>query len=334
LKARIFLAVESGGTKTIASIFSDEGELLGYSIGGPSSHHVVGITRSKDTLKAVISECVASAGLKDYVFEIGCFGMASLDTPKDFEIISEIVRSMNIVKNPIIVGDHITAYYTVTGGRPGIVVIAGTGSIGYGRIKDGVEARAGGWEWLVSDEGSAYDIARKALVYAVRSYDGLEEEKTSLLDKFMKHLKASSFEEFIQKLYEDPGKHRIASLAPIVASAAYEGDKVARKILRTAGKELGLLAFSVAKKLGVENDPIVVGCLGGVFRAGPIIFNSFKKFIRNKMPNAIIMKPAFSAIEGAIFLCLREAGIELSEDLMKKIRSQVRKLDSQRKSCN
>ena len=323
---RLFLAVESGGTRTIASIFSDEGELLGYSIGGPSSHHVVGVARSEETLKAVISDCMASVGLKDYVFEIGCFGTASLDTPKDFEIISEIVKSMNIVKNPIIVGDHVTAYYTVTGGRPGIVVIAGTGSIGYGRVKDGVEARAGGWEWLVSDEGSAYDIARRALVYAVRSYDGLE-EKTSLLDKFMEHFKASSFEEFIQKLYEDPRKHRIASLATIVATAAHEGDNVARKILRIAGKELGLLAFSVAKKLRIENDPIIVGCVGGVFRSGPIIFNSFKSFIRKKMPKATIMEPVFSAIEGAMFLCLKEAGIQLSENLMKKIRLQVRKLD-------
>jgi len=322
--SNIFLAVECGASNTVAAIFDSEGNVMGMGFSGPSSHHVISIKEVKENLLSSIKNAFRSAGIGERFLDSGCFGVAALDTKQDFEIFSNLLSELNVVKKPIIVGDHVTAYYTVTYGHPGIVVISGTGSISYGVNERGDAARSGGWEWLVSDGGSAYFIAKEGLTMAVRSYDGLC-ERTILLKLFMESFGVKEFDDFIEKIYEDTGKTRIASLAPIVVKACKMGDMVAKKIVERAGEELALLAFSVAKKLGMESSKITVGCVGGVFRSGPVVWQHFRSYVKRFMPEAFVKKPSPTTIEGAILLCLKENNFNLTKSVVHKVRSGTRK---------
>ncbi|MCX8188124.1 MAG: hypothetical protein N3F64_00255 [Nitrososphaeria archaeon] len=325
----IFLAVECGASNTVSAIYDSKGNVLGMGFSGPSSHHAVKIEVAKANLLKSVKDAFDSAKLTGYVLESGCFGMAALDTKKDFDIISKLLSELNFVKRHIIVGDHVTAYYTVTFGRPGIVVISGTGSIAYGVNNRGEAARAGGWEWLVSDGGSAYFIAREGLTMAVKSYDNIG-EKTVLLKLFMESLNAKDFDDFIQKIYENTEKTRVASLAPVVVKACIMGDSVARDILRRAGEELSLLAVSVARKLGMDNSKVIIGCVGGVFKSGLIVWRYFRHYVKSFLPYAIVKKPNPTTIEGAIFLCLKENGLKLTKNVVYNVKYGVKKFYSLR----
>ncbi|MBC7091075.1 MAG: hypothetical protein H5T50_04100 [Nitrososphaeria archaeon] len=322
--SNIFLAVECGASNTVSAIFDSRGNVFGMGFSGPSSHHVMSIKDVKENLLSSIKNAFSSAGIEEHALDSGCFGVAALDTKQDLEVFTKLLSELNAVKKPIIVGDHVTAYYTVTYGYPGIVVISGTGSIAYGVNEKGDAARSGGWEWLVSDGGSAYFIAKEGLTMAVKSYDGLC-ERTVLLKLFMEGFGVKEFDEFIEKIYEDTGKTRIASLAPIVVKAYQMGDRVAKKIIESAGEELALLAYSVAKKLGMESSKVTVGCVGGVFKSGPIVWQYFRRYVKRFLPKALVKKPSPTTIEGAILLCLKENNFKLTKSVVNRVRSGARK---------
>ncbi|MEM3573102.1 MAG: BadF/BadG/BcrA/BcrD ATPase family protein [Nitrososphaeria archaeon] len=323
----IFLAVECGATNTVSAIFNSKGNVLGMGFSGPGSHHAVKIDVVKANLLESVKNAFDSAGVSERILKAGCFGMAALDTKQDFEIVSKLLSELNVVEKPIIVGDHVTAFYTVTFGRPGIVVISGTGSIAYGMNERGEVARAGGWEWLVSDGGSAYFIAREGLSMAVKAYDNIG-EKTVLLKLFMEGLGAKDFDDFIQKIYENTEKTRIASLAPIVVKAYRMNDRIARDILRRAGEELSLLAVSVAKKLKMEDSKVIIGCVGGVFKSELIVWKYFRRCVKSFLPYASVKKPNPTTIEGAIFLCLKENGLKLTRNVVRNVKDCVKKFYS------
>ena len=321
---KIMLAVECGASNTVSAVFDLKGKVLGMGFAGPGSHHVVSVENVKANILSSVRGALSSAGLGELVLEYGCFGMAALDTRQDFDIVSKLLSELNLVKRPYVVGDHVTAYYTVTLGSPGIVVISGTGSIAYGVNYRGEEARSGGWEWLVSDGGSAYYIAREGLRMAVKSYDGICEQ-TILLNLFMKHFGVKGFEEFIQKIYECTEKNRIASLAPVVIKASTLGDRIAKSILENAGIELAMLAVSVARKLRMVDSIFPVGCVGGVFRSGTEVWRSFRRNVRRSLPKAVVKRPNPTTIEGAIFLCLKNCGMKLTKNIIENVKDGVKK---------
>src|SRR5262249_44790254 len=151
------------------------------------------------------------------------------------------------------------------GGQPGVVVIAGTGSIALGVNAAGKTARSGGWGPTLSDEGSAYDIARRALRAVVASFDGRSEKKV-LNERWVERLGVQTPAELPTVVYSEESESvEIASLADIVTEAAGDGDQVAREILTSAGKDLGRLATSVIERLGMRNDTFRVAVVGTVF---------------------------------------------------------------------
>ena len=72
----------------------------------------------------------------------------------------------------LVVNDALVALEAGAGDGPGIVLIAGTGSICYGRNEEGQAARAGGWGYMLGDEGSGWWIGRRALSAVMRQFDG------------------------------------------------------------------------------------------------------------------------------------------------------------------
>jgi N-acetylglucosamine kinase len=308
----LILGVDGGATKTICAIADENFQVLGAGISGPCNYNVVGIEEARKNVRLAIKHAFSDLDLKDRTAEIGCFGIGGLTTERDYEIISNQIVPSDVAKRRIIVNDVVVAFYAVTEGSPGIVVVAGTGSIAYGLNSRGESAVSSGWGWLMGDEGSAFDIARQALIAAAKAYDG-RGKSTVLVEIFKKTFKVQDFKDIVPKIYHEVTSTGIASLSKLVFSAAEDGDEVAIEILKNAGKELGRSVVAIARKLSMENEPIIVGASGGVFRATNIVWAALKKYVRAHLPNASFMSPVKHPVIGALVMGYRNLGINVDE---------------------
>ena len=173
----IFLGIDGGATKT-SCLIGDEKSVLGSGASGSSNLIRVGEAQARESLNSAIQQACAAAHVSPAQIHKTCVGLAGAGRS---EISSAARRAMlEIVGGEVqIVGDTIIALEAAFGRGPGVVVIAGTGSIAYGRNAAGQTARAGGWGFAISDEGSGYWIGRAAVASAMRSLD--EEGKSPLL---------------------------------------------------------------------------------------------------------------------------------------------------------
>jgi N-acetylglucosamine kinase-like BadF-type ATPase len=304
-----------------------EGDVLGFGFAGSGSLYSERFRKATQNLRTAVRKAMRAAKCNNNLLPLACFGISGFDTELDCKLYGDFLKSLKIAKKYVIVGDEVIAHYAIGCGKPGIVAIAGTGSIAYGVNDKGCEARAGGWEWFIGDEGSAYDIARNGLKAAVRAYDR-RAKNTLLTGMFMNHYRISVFRNIYQKIYDDrkKGKKTIALLAQIVFSAAEKGDHVALMILKEAGKELGLAVIAVARKLDMENDHVCVGTVGGVFRSGELVLHEFKNTVKQGVPRAIFLPPIYCAIVGAALLGLKESGVVVTEEVKKKIEQNLKDL--------
>lgn len=299
--------IDGGATKTVCIIADNEGKVLGRGVSGPSNYHNVSISAVKKALLQSIKRATSNARLGRSRFKVACFGMAGLDSPYDWKIVPKFIREeIKFCEMITVVHDSVIALYGATGGAPGLIVEAGTGSFAAGLNKRGEIKRVGGWGHIIGDEGSAYEIGRQALKAFLRSYDG-REMKTLLTEKIMKMLKLGVEEDLVQRVYaEKMSISEMAAIAPLVAEAADEGDAVAKRILTEAGRELASQAIAIAKALGMENEDVEVYMTGGVFKAGSHVFKPFEEDMKKIMPKARLASPKFEPAMGAVFLALRE----------------------------
>ena len=163
--------MDGGQSGTTALIGDETGRVLGTGSGGPCNHATAAEGRQK--LVRAVSESVAAAcaqaGLDagTVCFAAACFGMSG--GPEDKQ---EILRETLPADVVVVTDDAVIALAGATAGEPGIVTIAGTGSIAFGRNAAGQTARVGGWGYIFGDEGSGFDIARQALRAALRAEEG------------------------------------------------------------------------------------------------------------------------------------------------------------------
>lgn len=320
------LGIDGGGTKTISAIADIEGHLLSFGRSGPSNPLAVGEISAKKSIMEAIDDAINRSGVNISRFKVACLGIAGAGNISGKSIMERITKELDIADKVIIENDATIALVGATACSYGVIVIAGTGSVAFGINEYGERWRAGGWGYIVGDEGSGYDIGRKAIMDALRSYDG-RGPKTLLLYEITKHFNLSSIDEIIERIYvAGMERHEIAALAPLVAKAAGEGDKVAKRILNEAGRELGLAAKAVIKKLRMENDEFDLAVTGGVFKAGEMVLNPFKKIIKKVAPKCRIICPKFEPVIGAILLALKEINVKIDSKVLKNIELTLPKI--------
>jgi N-acetylglucosamine kinase-like BadF-type ATPase len=205
-----------------------------------------------------------------------------------------------------VVGDMQIALQAALGAGPGVVVIAGTGSIAYGRNAEGKTARAGGWGFAISDEGSAHWIGRMAVAALLRSVDHVADDRiaelTSVLLREIKTVWTSeSFEQLARTANTNPD---FSALLPAVLAAADAGDEVARRVLTQAGKELAELAGIVVQRLFAKDETdIPLAMVGGVFRyahrVGEVFSDTLRKLDSRLQINPNVVEPVTGALQMA-----------------------------------
>jgi N-acetylglucosamine kinase-like BadF-type ATPase len=268
---KYFLGVDGGQSGTTAVIGDETGRILGAGEAGPCNHAAASEGRAKleRAIRGSVGDACAQAGLDlaKVTFEAACFGLSG--GPEDrLEILGSIVRS----RRPLIV--TIDAVIALSGATPtgqGIIVIAGTGSISLGRNAEGRTARAGGWGYVFGDEGGAFDIARQALRASLRMEEGWG-PPTQLRELLIGATESRDANDMLHRFYgSEWPRSRVATLAPLVDSAAAEGDSIAEQIINNAAQELAVLAASVRGQLWKTADEVYVAYIGGVFQSARLL---------------------------------------------------------------
>ena len=305
---KLYLGVDGGQSGTTAVIGDGGGRILGTGKAGPCNHAAEGEGRAKleRAITGSVGAACAQAGLDAAAvrFEAACFGMSGGPDDKR-EILAATLRAQRL----IVTNDAVISLAGATTTGQGIVTIAGTGSIAFGRNPAGRTARAGGWGYIFGDEGGGFDIARQAARAALRLEEGWG-PPTVLRETLLEATGSESANQMLHRFYtgEWP-RSRVATLARLVDRAAVEGDAVALGILRGAARELATLAGAVREELWGPEARLEIAYIGGVFQSF-ILLESFRTLVESQ-EGVLCGPPRRGPAEGALREAYRSAGLEM-----------------------
>jgi len=283
----LILGVDGGGSKTVALLAGANGQVIGRGQSGSANYLSVGRTAAQAAVIEAIKAAYQNAGLPFQPAEALCLGMAGVNLAEDPDWARHWALSEKLSRRVIVTDD---LELTLVAGTPqgwGIGVISGTGAVVTAKTADGRKGRAGGWGYILGDEGSGYAIGMDALRAVTRAAD-LNAPPTLLTDLILKEWGLAAVEDLFKRLYIDGGSRReIACLSRQVAEAAAGGDAVAREILAETGEALGRLVTAVVRQLKFEQD-IPCSLVGGVITNIPIVSATM---IETANKNQITLKP-------------------------------------------
>jgi N-acetylglucosamine kinase-like BadF-type ATPase len=303
---RFFLGVDGGQSSTLAIIGDEAGRVLGMGRAGPCNHvaSTEGKAKFVDAIQGSLNAAGSQAGLDPLSvrFHSACLGFSG--GPADKEA---LLRAMIPSERMIVTNDALIALSGATAGQPGLIAIAGTGSIAFGRNSSGKTARAGGWGYMFGDEGSGFYITRQALRAALRSEEGWG-PATSLRSVLLQATDAPDINHLLHRLYtpEFP-RPSIAALAKLVDEAAENGDATAGNILNEAAQQLAILVAAVRGQLFEARDAARVSYAGGVFRSR-ILLERFRILIEMEDGNQFV-PPSYGPAAGALLEAYQSAGV-------------------------
>jgi N-acetylglucosamine kinase-like BadF-type ATPase len=300
-----FLGIDGGGTKTTCAV-GDETRLLAAVTAGPSNIVRVGEAQVRESLNQAVHQACAASGITPRQLARTCIGGSGAARPDLAAIIRSILAE--ILPTPVdVVGDMEIALQAAFGDAPGVIVIAGTGSIAYGRDKTGKTHRAGGWGFEIGDEGSAHWIGRAAVSAVLRASDRDADQtvSSSLAKALCKTWGVSSLSDLARAANSVPTPDFAALFRAVVAG---END-LAREVLNKAGKELGDIAAVVIRRLFCEDDhdSVPVAMIGGVFRHAALVREAFYNELQRLAPRAQVMPQVVDPVEGALRLARKAA---------------------------
>jgi N-acetylglucosamine kinase-like BadF-type ATPase len=295
------LGIDAGGTKTVCQLANDRAEVLAEIRGGGANLQASGELEVEKVLHEVMEDAI---GDRDLVPAAICLGIAGVDRPDDGRVVRDIMRRIGYKARTLVVNDALVALEAGAPDEPGVVVIAGTGSIAYGRNERNQAARAGGWGYVLGDEGSGYWIGRAALRAVLRAADR-RGPSTRLTGLLLEYYAVPQPQDLIYHVYQEVLRpSAIAALSQCVQRAFTDGDAVAIGILRAAADELESSALSVAKRLDLTAGAFPFVLSGGIFRAVPWLQEELARRLPVGAPGSGIVvldvEPAIGAVRLAI----------------------------------
>jgi N-acetylglucosamine kinase-like BadF-type ATPase len=315
---KLFLGLDGGQSSTTAVIGDEDGRVLGVGRAGPSNHAGGADGREKfvQALGACVQDALAQASgaipkatadapeasVNLARFECACLGFSG--GPEDKE---KLAREIVNARQYAFTHDALIALSGAAAGGPGVVTIAGTGSIAFGRNSVGRTARAGGWGYTFGDDGGAFDLVRKALRAALRFEEGWG-PPTALRDALLERAGAGnigssggagSVNDLLHRFYTDEyPRARIAALAPLVDEMALAGDAAARDILKDAAQSLATIAAAVREQLFAPAEIVTMSYAGGAFQSA-MLLERFRMLVELVDGNRVTA-PRFGPAAGAL----------------------------------
>lgn len=307
------IGIEGGGTKTVAVLCALDGSILVEERGDASNVQVNGVEQAASIVFRLIERCCHSIGCD--ISQIGAVvaGLAGAgrlhDQEQVHDSVIELAQKRNLtIQRLQIESDARIALEGAFGGKPGIVVIAGTGSIVFSKDAKGRMYRAGGWGRLIGDEGSGTSIGQAAFRAIARMLDQ-RGKKTRLLNLFEEKFGLGTQEAIIDSLYQQ--KFPIASVVPIVIRAAGDGDAVAKEIIRQTCSELVEVVASVVARMrggtkSVAKQPLAF--VGSLLASDNAYSRMLRAALRRKLPQIVIQTAESSPVVGAALMAIDQVG--------------------------
>jgi len=295
------LGIDAGGTKTVCLVADEQGRVLGSARGPGANLASLGELEVEKVLHEVMEQAMLGQSGAPAVI---CLGIAGVDRAEDATIIRSIMRRIGNKAPVLVVNDALIALEAGAGDGPGIVLIAGTGSICYGRNERGQAARAGGWGYILADEGSGWWMGQRAIQAVMRQADG-RGPATSLTSRVLAHFGVTDASMLVFEVYyHDPRRRLIAGLGPALQASVDEGDAVAREIVADAAGELALAARSVAEKLEMRGAQFPLVLSGGAFRVVTSLLadltSRVAEVVPRGQPRLLDVEPAMGAVRLAV----------------------------------
>jgi N-acetylglucosamine kinase-like BadF-type ATPase len=303
---RYCAGIDGGQSSTVCAIGDERGTVLARASGAPADlvGEPRGSARQANVLDTVLADALGAAGLApETTLAAIVAGLSGYD---------EGHSSRPELQTPheafVVLHDAEIAHAGAFEGAPGILVIAGTGSVAFGTNEEGTRARAGGWGFQFGDEGSAFWIAREAIAHAMRDEDF--SSPPGLGPLAMVHFGAPSLRALQHGVaHGEITRAMLAAFAPAVLAAARDGDRNAGDIRSEAAAKLARLVHMVHRRLGSSRKLAIAPC-GGVF-ADADLLDHWKWAMRALEPAATIVKAKSGGATGALRLAYRVAGIDV-----------------------
>ncbi|WIG61656.1 MAG: hypothetical protein OJF49_004404 [Ktedonobacterales bacterium] len=301
---RFVVGVDGGGTKTTAVVVSEDVRVVGGATSGPANSRSVGAEAAAANIASAVSAALVIAGVRLDEVAALCLCLAGLDTDLDLPVPRAAVQALGYTGPAIFENDVVGAWAGATEVGAGLVVIAGTGSTALGMNARGEFWRTDGWDYVLGDSGSAYDIGRSAIRAAMRALDG--RAAPTLLTREMGRHYSVADAEGMRRLVDSTefGKVEMSGFAARVSEAANAGDVTARDILAGAGSDLAQQAIAIIRALGMAGTEFPVATVGSVFKATPWVTEPFTRLISQAAPRAVVRDPVHPPEVGAAILAL------------------------------
>jgi len=318
---RTYLGIDGGGTKTDFLLIGENGQLLASHKGGSAYYLETGVDALQSMLTAGIEATLKQGGVAasdlTYAFiGLPAHGEDSVLLPRLNGIAADILPQSKFRCG----NDMVCGWAGALGGSDGINIVAGTGSIAYGEFASR-QARSGGWGELFSDEGSAYWIAREALTLFSRMSDGREPRGP------LYHLMRDRFQlkedlDLCAVVYGPPlmSRSKLASLAPLVAEAAREGDAGARRLFEQAALHLAAIVHAVYDQLHIPRETRVpVSYSGGMFKLTDLVQSLFETAVNASERCYEFLAPRLPPVAGAALYAAKIAGHPLNARTLNEV---------------
>jgi N-acetylglucosamine kinase-like BadF-type ATPase len=304
-----YLGFDGGGTKTDCILVDAAGAQLARATAGPSNPLRAGYAKAWFTLSDAADMVLERQHIKSSDILGICAGIGGAGR----EAVAKRIATFLLAGFPnaavSVTTDLAITLQAAVGDGEGIILVVGTGSGAYGRNADGKIARAGGRGPWFSDEGSAFDIGRRALAAVVRAEEG-RGEKTALSEQVLKWLGCNDWNRVLDWVVKNPDDV-FPRIFPLVAALGDKGDPVSCEILSGAAESLAELAGSVLKKLQMVDREVPVAKAGGALGRSKFFDAAIDAGLERVAPRAqvvgLLEKPAEAAAQLAIRLGRRKA---------------------------
>ncbi len=303
----LVLGVDGGGTRTRARLANALGETLGNGEAGLANPNASGYAAAKNEIQNAVDRAFLDAGMERRKVAAACLGISGVDRPEERDhFVSWAGES--IASHVLVVNDGETVLAAGSSGNWGVALIAGTGSIAWGKTRDHPPriARAGGWGYIIGDEGSGFELGREALRAVTHAEDG-RAEATRLREAIFEYWGLVSVAELIPRVYRSglvPAD--IARLAHLVVRCADEGDHIALRLVEHTAAALAETVIATARQLQFPAGDIPLALTGGLLLEAPLVRTRLGTELERReahfSPIVLVPEPVAGAVRMAVEL--------------------------------
>jgi N-acetylglucosamine kinase-like BadF-type ATPase len=302
---KYFLGIDVGSSKTHALIVDETGACIGFGKAWGGNHQDVGYDGLENALKESFEQARTMAGISANQISGAGFGIAGYDFPSDRESHLQAIAALGLSCPIEIVNDGMNGLLAGATHGCGVNVTAGSSNNCRGRNKNGKEGRIVGNGPTFGEFGGGIEIALKALHMANHAW--IKRIPPTTLTKILLDATGAKDEMDLMEGLSNEQYHLFPFIAVDVLQAARDGDTAASEVIQWAGEELGWLAVSVARQIGMNDEEFEIVQSGSIFDAGEIITNPMRDIVLRHCPKAKIIHLNCPPVVGAVLLGMEQA---------------------------